>query len=77
MPIEWIKEQIEALIKERKDRNVEYHRTFGRSRVEFWKSISEILNNSFETSFTGEQCRGKFKSFTNDYNVSKNISDIS
>jgi hypothetical protein len=74
MPIEWTKEQMEALIKERKDRNTDYHRTFGRSRVEFWKDISETINNLFRTRLTGEQCRSKFKSLTNDYYVSKNIS---
>ncbi len=62
----WTNEQLRLLIDERKNRNVEYHDIVGSSRVGFWNNINE----QFRTTYTGHQCKDKFRSLVNSHNVS-------
>ena len=71
LTIEWSEEEIQHLIDERKNRNAEYHRIFGRSRVGFWNEVAKKINENLEVSFTGIQCSNKFKNLVRDCKVSK------
>ena len=69
--IEWSEVEIRALIDERKKRNADYHRMFGRSKVTFWNEVVEKIKEDTGTVFTGTQCSEKFKNLVRDCNVSK------
>jgi hypothetical protein len=69
--IEWSEKEIQNLIEERRSRNDEYHRIFGRSRVGFWSTVAENINDKLETKLTGAQCSQKFKNLIQDCKVSK------
>ncbi|CAH1769788.1 12699_t:CDS:2, partial [Entrophospora sp. SA101] len=64
----WTNEQLKLLINERKIRNAEYHDIVGSSRVDFWNSIANKINVQFRTTYTGHQCKDKFRSLVNSHN---------
>lgn len=70
-PVTWNEQQIRLLINQRKNRNIEYHQTPGRSRVAFWDSVARRINRSAGSNFMGIQCRRKFENLVSSYNVSK------
>lgn len=69
--IEWSEDEIRALIDERKSRNADYHRMFGRSKVPFWDEVAEKVKEDTGTVFTGIQCKEKFKNLVRDCKVNK------
>ncbi len=69
--ITWNERDIRLLIDQRKNRNVEYHRTVGRSRAAFWASVSRRIRRSGGSSnFSPLQCRRKFENLVTMYYVS-------
>ena len=75
----WTDDQLPLLIDERKTKNTEYHNIPGSSRVDFWNSIANTINQRFGTTYTGQQCNNRFQNLVRDYNVSAKfyIHDIS
>jgi Myb/SANT-like DNA-binding protein len=71
--IEWSEEEMQCLIDLRRDRNEDYWRRFGRSKVPFWNEIATKIQEDFGTAFTGVQVQDKFKRMVNDCKVSKYI----
>jgi len=71
LTIEWSEQEIRALIDERKRRNNDYYRIFGRSKVQFWNEVAVKIKEDTESNFTGIQCREKFKNLIKDCKVSK------
>ena len=71
----WNDINVGILITERRRRNVEYHDTVGHSRVVFWRSIANTINNTTGSNFSGRQCQNKFNRLVTAFNVSidKNI----
>ena len=69
--IEWSEEEMQLLIDLRKERNKDYWRTFGRSKVPFWNKLAEKIKDELGTEFTGVQVRDKFKGMVRDCKVSK------
>ncbi len=69
--IEWLEEEVRALIDKRKRRNADFHLVFERSKVQFWKEVAKKIKKDMETNFTGSQCRDKFKNMIRDCKVSK------
>jgi hypothetical protein len=69
--IEWSEDEMQRLIDLRKERNDDYWRRFGRSKVPFWNEIAEQIETDLGTTFTGIQAREKFKGMMKDCNVSK------
>ncbi|CAG8844695.1 13638_t:CDS:2, partial [Gigaspora margarita] len=53
---------------ERKNRNAEYHDIVGSSRVDFWNSIANKMNERFRTIYTGYQCKDKLRNLVNSHN---------
>ena len=53
--IEWSEKEIQNLIEERRSRNDEYYRIFGRSRVAFQSIVIENINDELGTRLTGIQ----------------------
>ncbi|CAJ0756050.1 21323_t:CDS:2, partial [Entrophospora sp. SA101] len=53
---------------ELKIRNAEYHYIVGGSRVDFWNSIANKINERFRTTYTGHQCKDKFRNLVNNHN---------
>ena len=74
--IEWSEVEIHALIDERKRRNVDYHRMFGKSKVTFQDEVAEKVKEDTKIVFTGIQCREKFKNLVRNYKVSKILNVI-
>lgn len=74
--IEWSEDEIRALINERRRRNEDYHRMFGRSKIPFWNEVAEKVKEDTGTDFTGIQCKEKFKSLVRDCKVSKILNVI-
>ena len=71
--IEWSEEEMRLLINLRRDRNEDYWRRFGRSKVPFWNEIAAKIEEDLGTRFTGVQVREKFKGMVKDCKVSKYI----
>jgi Myb/SANT-like DNA-binding domain len=69
--IEWSKEEMQLLIDLRKNKNEDYWRRFGRSKVPFWDEIAAKIYEDLGTPFTGVQVREKFKGMIKDCKVSK------
>ncbi len=69
--IEWSEREMQLLIDLRKERNVDYWRRFGRSKVPFWNEIATKIEEDLGTKFTGVQCKDKFKGMVKDCKVSK------
>jgi len=70
----WSDPQIRLLISERRRRNAEYYYFIpGRSRKNFWCSIANTINNTFNVIYTGQQCKNKFNRLVSDYHVRKYI----
>ena len=53
--IEWSEEEMRLLINLRRDRNEDYWRRFGRSKVPFWNKIAAKIEEDLGTRFTGVQ----------------------
>jgi hypothetical protein len=68
--IEWSERKMQLLINLRKDRNEDYWRRFGRSKVPFWNEVATKIQEDFGTVFTGVQAREKFKGMVKDCKVS-------
>ena len=71
--IEWSEEEMRLLINLRRDRNEDYWRRFGRSKVPFWNEIAAKIEEDLGTTFTSVQVRKKFKGMVKDCKVSKYI----
>ena len=69
--IKWSEEEMQLLINLRKERNEDYWRRFGRSKVPFWNEIAAKIQEDLGTAFTGVQVQDKFKSMVKDCKVSK------
>ena len=67
--IEWSEEEMQRLIDLRRDRNEDYWRMFGRSKVPFWDEIATKIQEDFGTTFTGVQVQDKFKGMVKDCKV--------
>ena len=63
-------DQLCLLIDQRRNRNAEYYNIPGSSRVDFWNSIANTINQRFGTTYTGQQCNNRFQNLVRDYNVS-------
>jgi hypothetical protein len=59
--IEWSEEEMQLLINLRRDRNEDYWRRFGRSKVPFWDEIAAKIQEDLGTAFTGVQVRESLK----------------
>jgi hypothetical protein len=68
--IEWLEREMQLLINLRKDRNEDYWRRFGRSKVPFWNEVATKIQEDFGTVFTGVQAQEKFKGMVKDCKVS-------
>lgn len=68
-PITWNEREVRLLIDQRKNRNLEYYQTIGRSRVPFWDSVARRINRSVGSNFTGVQCKRKFENLVMAYRV--------
>ena len=53
--IEWSEEEMQLLINLRKERNEDYWRRFGRSKVPFWNEITAKIQEDLGTAFTDVQ----------------------
>jgi len=69
--IEWFEEEMQLLINLRKERNEDYWRRFGRSKVPFWNEIAAKIQEDLGTTFTGVQVQNKFKEMVKECKVSK------
>ena len=69
--IEWLDEEMKLLINLRRERNENYWRRFGRSKLPFWNEIAATIQERFTTAFNGLQVREKFKGMVKDCKVSK------
>jgi hypothetical protein len=69
--IEWSEEEMQRLIDLRRNKNEDYWRRFGRSKVPFWNELAATIQEEFGTPFTGVQVREKFKGMVKDCKVSK------
>ena len=69
--IEWSENEMQRLIDLRKNRNEDYWRRFGRSKIPFWNEIAATIQEEFHTPFTGVQARDKFKGMVKECKVSK------
>ncbi|CAG8611176.1 14427_t:CDS:2 [Cetraspora pellucida] len=65
----WTDDQLRLLIDERKNRNADYYNISGNSRVNFWNSIANTINERFGTTYTGHQCNNRFQNLVRDYNL--------
>ena len=69
--IEQSDEEMQYLIDLRRERNDDYWRRFGRSKLPFWNEIVAQIQERFTTAFNGLQAREKFKGMVRDCKVSK------
>jgi hypothetical protein len=69
--IEWSEEEMQLLIDLRREKNEDYWRRFGRSKLPFWNEIAAQIEVNLKTAFTGVQARDKFKGMIKDCKVSK------
>jgi len=69
--IEWSDEEMQYLIDLRRERNDDYWRRFGRSKLPFWNEIAVQIQKRFTMVFNGLQAREKFKGMVRDCKVSK------
>jgi hypothetical protein len=67
----WTDSQLRMLIRERKERNAEYHDLIGDGKMQFWREVSAKINLEFGTSYSSKQCREKFQNLVRCYTVSK------
>ena len=71
--IEWSDKEMQLLIDLRRERNDDYWRRFGRSKLPFWNEIVAQIEKDFGIAFTGVQARDKFKGIIRDCKVSNKI----
>ena len=69
--IEWSEEEMHLLFILSREKNEDYWRRFGRSKLPFWIEIAAQIEEDLETTFTGVQARDKFKGMIKDCKVSK------
>ena len=69
--IEWSEEEMQLLINLRKERNEDYWKRFGRSKVPFWNEIAAKIQEDLSMTFTGVQVQDKFKGMVKECKVSK------
>lgn len=69
--IEWSDDEMQYLIDLRRERNGDYWRRFGRSKLPFWNEIAAQIQERFMMAFNGLQAREKFKGMVRDCKVSK------
>lgn len=69
--IEWSEKEMQLLVNLRRNKNEDYWRRFGRSKVPFWDEIAIKIQEDLGTTFTGVQAREKFKGMIKDCKVSK------
>ena len=69
--IEWSEEEMQLLIDLRKNRNNDYWRRFGRSKIPFWDEIATKIQEDLGMVFTGVQASDKFKGMVKECKVSK------
>jgi len=69
--IEWSEEEMQLLINLRKERNEDYWKRFGRSKVPFWNEIAAKIQEDLGMTFTGVQVQNKFKEMVKECKVSK------
>ena len=69
--IEWSKEEMQLLINLKKERNEDYQRRFGKSKVPFWNEIVAKIQEDLGMAFTGIQVQDKFKGMVKVCKVSK------
>jgi len=69
--IQWGDVESDYLVGQRLARNNEYHHIVGRSRVEFWRSISRGIYNRYGVYYTSAQCATRWGNLTRCYTVSK------
>ncbi|CAG8638332.1 10079_t:CDS:2, partial [Diversispora eburnea] len=50
-----------------RNRNAEYYDIPGSSRVNFWNTIANIINERFGGTYTGQQCNNRFKNLVRDH----------
>jgi len=67
--IEWSEEEMQLLINLRKERNEDYWRRFGRSKVPFWNKIAAKIQQDLGTPITGVQVQNKFKEMVKECKV--------
>ena len=67
----WNNPETDLLIDERRRRNDYFHSIEGRSRVEFWESVSRKIYKRYQRRYTARQCEQKWRNLVRDYNVSK------
>ncbi|CAG8649619.1 10528_t:CDS:2, partial [Diversispora eburnea] len=54
-----------------RNRNAEYYDIPGSSRVNFWNTIANIINERFGGTYTGQQCNNRFKNLVRDHTRSR------
>ena len=69
----WTDDEMRCLIRLKRERNVDYYRIGGASRIEFWSDLAYDLNCQCGSNYTGEQCKNKFNRLKRDYYVSNKI----
>ncbi len=69
--IEWSEREMQLLIDLKKERNIDYWRRFGRSKIPFQNEIATKIEEDLGMKFTGVQCKDKFKGIVKDCKVSK------
>jgi len=69
--IEWSEEEMQLLIDLRRDRNNDYWRRFGRSKIPFWDEIATKIQKDLGMAFTNVQASEKFKGMVKECKVSK------
>ncbi|PKK56846.1 hypothetical protein RhiirC2_721608 [Rhizophagus irregularis] len=66
--VEWLDDQIAALIEQQRSRNFEYHyQIAGRSRKNFWNSVANKVNERCRSNYSGKQCQTKFNGLVTGY----------
>ncbi|RHZ50847.1 hypothetical protein Glove_490g16 [Diversispora epigaea] len=65
----WTDDQLRLLIDERRNRNAEYYDISGSSRVNFWNTIANIINERFGGTYTGQQYNNRFKNLVRDHTL--------
>ncbi len=50
--IEWSEKKIHSLVNEKRRRNSDYYRVFGKLKVRFWNEVAEKVKKETGTDFT-------------------------
>ena len=52
LTIKWSEQEICILIDERRRKNTDYYRIFGRSKVQFWNEVAAKIKEDMVSDFT-------------------------